>query len=67
MLWNDASRQRDIPVRLYWPAGASPNARVALVVFSHGLGGSRNGYSYLGKHWAGLGFASLHVQHAGSD
>jgi len=67
MLWNDASRKRDIPVRMYWPAGASPSTAVPLVVFSHGLGGSKNGYSYLGKHWAGLGFASLHVQHAGSD
>ena len=67
MQWNDASRQRDVPVRLYWPASASPSAAVPLVVFSHGLGGSRNGYSYLGKHWASLGFASLHVQHAGSD
>ncbi len=67
MQWTDASRQRDIPVRLYWPASASPSAAVPLVVFSHGLGGSKNGYSYLGKHWASLGFASLHVQHAGSD
>lgn len=67
MLWTDASRQRDIPVRLYWPANASPSTAVPLVVFSHGLGGSKNGYSYLGKYWASLGFASLHVQHAGSD
>ena len=67
MHWNDAARQRDIPVRLYWPAGASASAPVPLVVFSHGLGGSRTGYSYLGRHWASLGFASLHVQHAGSD
>lgn len=67
MLWSDASRKRDIPVRMYWPAGATPSAAVPLVVFSHGLGGSKNGYSYLGKHWASLGFASLHVQHAGSD
>lgn len=67
MMWNDASRKRDIPVRLYWPASASPTRAVPLVVFSHGLGGSKNGYSYLGKHWASLGFASLHVQHAGSD
>ena len=67
MLWNDAARQRDIPVRLYWPAGASASAPVPLVVFSHGLGGSRAGYSYLGRHWASQGFASLHVQHAGSD
>ena len=67
MQWNDDSRQRDIPARLYWPADASPSAAVPLVVFSHGLGGTKNGYSYLGKHWASLGFASLHVQHAGSD
>ena len=67
ILWTDADRQRDVPVRLYWPAVASASTPVPLVVFSHGLGGSRNGYSYLGKHWANLGFASLHVQHAGSD
>ena len=67
MQWTDASRQREIPVRLYWPEGASPTAAVPLVIFSHGLGGTRNGYSYLGKYWASQGFASLHVQHAGSD
>ena len=67
MLWNDVARQRDVPVRLYWPTAASATAPVPLVVFSHGLGGSRTGYSYLGRHWASLGFASLHVQHAGSD
>lgn len=67
MQWTDAARQRDIPVRLYWPSGASAATPVPLVVFSHGLGGSRTGYSYLGRHWASLGFASLHVQHSGSD
>ncbi len=67
MLWTDKDRQRELPVRLYWPASASPATPVPLVVFSHGLGGSRSGYSYLGRYWASLGFASLHVQHAGSD
>ena len=67
MMWTDTARQRDVPVRLYWPADAGPAKPVPLVVFSHGLGGSRAGYSYLGRHWASLGFASLHVQHAGSD
>jgi predicted dienelactone hydrolase len=37
------------------------------VLFSHGIGGSRMGYSYLGRHWAANGVASLHVQHVGSD
>ena len=67
MVWSDAARQRDVPVRLYWPVGASAATPVPLVVFSHGMGGSRMGYSYLGQYWASLGFASLHVQHAGSD
>ncbi len=67
MLWTDADRRRDVPVRLYWPAGISAATLVPMVVFSHGLGGSRTGYSYLGRYWASQGFASLHVQHAGSD
>ena len=67
MLWTDLARQREVPVRLYWPEIANAAKPVPLVVFSHGLGGSRMGYSYLGRYWASLGFASLHVQHAGSD
>lgn len=62
--WFDATRKRAVPARLYWPAGAQP---VALVVFSHGIGGSRRGYSYLGEHFASHGVASLHLQHVGSD
>lgn len=65
--WADAARQRAVPVRLYLPTAASANAPVPLVVFSHGIGGSRRGYSYLGQHFAANGIASLHVQHVGSD
>jgi dienelactone hydrolase len=65
--WHDAARERAVPVRLYLPEGASASNPVPLIVFSHGIGGSRMGYSYLGRHWASQGFASLHVQHVGSD
>ena len=65
--WRDGARERDVPVRLYLPGGASRDAPAPLVVFSHGIGGSRAGYSYLGRHWAAQGFASLHLQHVGSD
>ena len=65
--WFDAGRQRAVPVRLYLPADASLTQPLPLVVFSHGIGGSRRGYSYLGRHWASQGFASLHLQHVGSD
>jgi predicted dienelactone hydrolase len=71
--WVDASRGRAVPARLYLPTplngtpSGSPQARVPLVVFSHGIGGSREGYKYLGQHFAANGFATLHVQHVGSD
>ncbi len=65
--WVDVTRQRAVPVRLYLPLAATAGHPVPLVVFSHGIGGSRRGYSYLGQHWASQGYASLHLQHVGSD
>lgn len=71
--WNDPVRQRAVPVRLYLPQVESPLAAMAttrrspLVVFSHGIGGSRLGYTWLGQHIARHGIASLHLQHVGSD
>jgi predicted dienelactone hydrolase len=63
----DADRQRPVPARLYLPYLANSDEPVPLVVFSHGLGGSRMGYSYLARYWADAGMASLHPQHVGSD
>ena len=65
--WTDSARNRPVPVRLYLPTDASAEHPVPLVVFSHGIGGSRRGYSYLGQYWASQGYASLHLQHVGSD
>lgn len=66
--WADATRQRPVPVRLYLPQAQQPHSRGSpLVVFSHGIGGSRRGYTYLGQHFAANGIASLHLQHVGSD
>ena len=65
--WTDPVRQRVVPVRLYLPQSADAQRPVPLVVFSHGIGGSRQGYRYLGSHWASQGYASLHLQHVGSD
>lgn len=60
----DARRQRDIPVRVYLPAGQSPSP---VVLFSHGLGGSRENGRYLAMHWAGRGYVAVFLQHPGSD
>ncbi len=64
LTWHDATRDRDIPVKIYAPTGAT---NAPLIVFSHGLGGTREGYAYLSQHWASNGYISVHVQHLGSD
>lgn len=63
--WQDAKRGRSVPVKIYYPAELQTPA--PLIVFSHGLGGTREGYEYLGRHWASFGYISLHIQHIGSD
>ena len=60
----DAARHREIPLRVFLPAGAKP---VPVVLFSHGLGGSREGSAYLGEHWSARGYAAVYLQHPGSD
>lgn len=65
--WFDSERQRQVPAKLYLPAGKPAVGSVPLVVFSHGIGGSRDGYRYLGQYFAAHGYGSLHVQHVGSD
>jgi dienelactone hydrolase len=65
--WLDQGRQRAVPAKLYLPNESAMTQKLPLVIFSHGLGGSREGYSYLGKYLASHGYASLHLQHVGSD
>ncbi len=60
----DAERQRGIPVRVYLP---QKDSAAPVILFSHGLGGSREGSSYLGIHWAARGYAAVFLQHPGSD
>lgn len=65
LTWHDAARNRDVPVKIYSPKEiASP---VPVIVFSHGLGGSREGYSYFGEYMASLGYVVVHMTHIGTD
>ena len=61
---HDAARNRDIPVRVYLPAQVDP---APVILFSHGLGGSREGSVFLGQHWAARGYVAVFLQHPGSD
>ena len=60
----DAARQRDIPIRVFLPTTTSA---APVVLFSHGLGGSRENAGYLGDHWAARGYVMVAMQHIGSD
>jgi predicted dienelactone hydrolase len=61
---HDAARARDIPVRVYLPDAKGPQP---VILFSHGLGGSRENNPYLGEHWAQHGYVAVFMQHPGSD
>ncbi len=52
-------------VRVYHPKAAT--AACPVVIFSHGLAGSKEGYDFLGKRWAEHGYVSIHPDHPGSD
>jgi len=60
----DPDRDRVVPLKIYLPEASEPRP---VVLFSHGLGGSREGCSYLGRHWAEQGYVAVFTQHAGSD
>ena len=61
---HDGARNRDIPIRVYLPTTTSP---VPVVLFSHGLGGNREGSKFLGEHWSARGYVAVFLQHPGSD
>ncbi len=68
-IWRDENRKRDIPVRIFSPKTMekTTNALFPVILFSHGLGGSREGGATWGQHWASHGYIVLHMQHVGSD
>jgi len=61
----DQPRVRVIPVKAYLPKDALK--AVPVILFSHGLGGSKDGNSFMGEHWAKRGYVAIFLQHAGSD
>lgn len=61
---HDTNRLRDIPIRVYLPSAA---VEAPVILFSHGNGGSREGNTYLGNHWASRGYVAVFLQHPGSD
>lgn len=68
--WRDTARMRDVPVKLYFPTSGPAgklDSKFPVVLFSHGLGGSREGGKRWAEHWASHGYVVVAIQHAGSD
>ncbi|MEQ5788436.1 dienelactone hydrolase [Erythrobacter sp. NFXS35] len=62
--WVDENRNRSVLVRVAVPSGNGP---FPIVLMSHGLGGSRDGLTYLSEQLASWGFIVVTMQHPGSD
>jgi predicted dienelactone hydrolase len=63
----DGERDRTVPIRLFLPRDGRATAPFPVVLFSHGLGGSRKGCGFLGEHWSQRGYAAVFVEHPGSN
>ena len=65
-IWQDDKREnRQVPYKLYYPVDRKD--KTPIVVWSHGVFGSREGAAYLGEHLASHGIAAVHLQHPGTD
>jgi predicted dienelactone hydrolase len=62
--WRDEARQRPVPYKVYLPADPGPRP---VVIFSHGLGGSREAAAYLLDYLAQHGIVAVALQHPGTD
>jgi len=63
LILHDAKRAKDLPVRITYPAarGSFP-----LIIFSHGAGGSKDGYTELTRYWASHGYVCIQPTHSDS-
>lgn len=62
----DATRDnRKVPYKIYYPAEVTE--KVPVVIWSHGLGGSRDGAGFISRFLASHGYVIVHVQHLGTD
>lgn len=64
--WQDAARLRSVPYKIYRPEHMNEGAH-PVVMWSHGLGGTRDGAGFLGRYMASHGYIHVHIQHDGTD
>lgn len=64
---DDSRAGRVVPFKIYYPDGAMEGGMLPAIVWSHGLGGSRDGAAFLVRFIASHGYIVINVQHAGTD
>ena len=76
MLTDTARDNRPVKIKTYYPVfkedsassrSASARLRLPVILWSHGLGGSVDGASFLSRFLASHGFVMVHIQHFGTD
>jgi dienelactone hydrolase len=55
---------RVVPYKLYYP---ETDGKLPLIIWSHGLGGSRDGAAFLSRYISSHGYMVLHITHKGTD
>jgi predicted dienelactone hydrolase len=61
----DPTRQREIPLKIYYPQ--NPPGPAPILLISHGMGGSRTSSNWMGRYLASHGYICIFLTHFGSD
>ncbi|MEW6186200.1 MAG: hypothetical protein AB1585_10730, partial [Thermodesulfobacteriota bacterium] len=61
----DPTRQREIPLKIYYPQ--NPPGPAPILLLSHGMGGSKTSSNWMGRYLASHGYICIFLTHFGSD
>ena len=65
--WLDAKRDgRKVAYKTYCPVDMGAQ-KFPVIIWSHGLGGSRDGAGFISRYIASHGYIVVHIQHIGTD
>ena len=63
----DSARQdRKIPYKIYYPVDDG-DGKLPVILWSHGLGGNRDGAGFISRYLSSHGYVVVHIQHRGTD
>ena len=66
-VWVDERRQsRPVAYKIYRP-DTDKNTSLPVIIWSHGLGGSRDGAGFLSRYISSYKYIIVHIQHVGTD